>query len=227
MKTVGVLALQGGFEVHARVLRRLKVDGGLSVTEVKTPEHLSQCDGLVIPGGESTAIKVAAESINLVEPLRDFCRHKPVWGTCAGCILVSDRVSRSAGEAPEPGFLGGVDCTTTRNYFGSQANSFEVQMLGTGDWSDLLVDGLFVRAPAIVAVGGPHVDVLASVTDGNGKEVIAAVRHGLTLATVFHPEFTDNDVVARYFVERMVLADQLSDDAAHKRSSVRDARRDN
>ncbi len=182
MLKIGVLALQGAFAEHAEMLRRL----GAEVLEVRKPQHLAGLQGLVMPGGESTAMGLVAERWGLVEPLRQWVQAgRPVWGTCAGLILLADRAAgQKQGGQP---LIGGLDVTVNRNYFGRQNQSFEILLpapvLGTEPFR-----AIFIRAPAIVEVG-PGVEVLAEVP-GHGEQVIAAVRQGPILATAFHPELT-------------------------------------
>lgn len=175
--TVGVLALQGDFEAHARILREL----GAVPREVRTPAELDGIDALVIPGGESTTMTLGIEREGLAEPLRELvAAGKPVLGTCAGLIML-DR-----------DHLGALDVTTRRNAFGRQLRSFE---------TDLEIDGaavraVFIRAPW-VEEAGEGVEVLAEV-DGHP----VAVRQGNILAVAFHPELTGDARIHRWVVER-------------------------
>jgi 5'-phosphate synthase pdxT subunit len=179
--TVGVLALQGDFEAHARILRDL----GATVREVRVPADLDGLDGLVIPGGESTVMTLGIEREALAEPLRDLAAAgTPVLGTCAGMIML-DR-----------DHLGVIDARARRNAFGRQVHSFE---------QNLVVDGLdgeplravFIRAPW-VEEHGDAVDVLAAV-DGHP----VAVREGEVLAVAFHPELGGDRRVHQLFLERV------------------------
>ena len=188
---VGVLALQGGFEAHAKILRAL----GADVREVRVPADLEGLDGLVMPGGESTTMTLGVEREGLAEPLRSFARDRPVFGTCAGMIML-DR-----------DHLGILDIRAERNAFGRQVRSFEAEL-------DLLgapLNAVFIRAPW-VAEAGADVEVLASI-DGHP----VAVRQGNVLAVAFHPELTDDTRVHERFLE--LLDDQpvadgvLRDDA--------------
>ena len=174
--TIGVLALQGGFAAHARVLRSL----GVSVREVRTPAHLEGLDGLVMPGGESTTMTLGIAREGLADPLRAF--GKPIFGTCAGLILL-DR-----------SHLGLMDIAAERNAFGRQLHSFEEDLSFPGIEGGP-VRAVFIRAPW-VASHGPQVEVLASV---EGHPV--AVREGDLLAISFHPELGDDDRLHRAFVE--------------------------
>jgi pyridoxal 5'-phosphate synthase pdxT subunit len=177
---IGVLALQGDFEAHARVLREL----GAEAREVRVPADLDGLDGLVIPGGESTTMTLGIEREGLREPLRAFAAAgKPVLGTCAGLIML-DR-----------DHLGVLDAATRRNAFGRQVRSFEsgLQLAGF-DGGELRA--VFIRAPW-VEERGDGVDVLAEV-DGHP----VAVRQGSVLAVAFHPELTGDRRVHEWLVER-------------------------
>jgi 5'-phosphate synthase pdxT subunit len=180
---VGVLALQGGFAAHARVLRSL----GAEVREVRTPRDLEGLDGLVMPGGESTTMTLGIEREGLAEPLRAF--SKPIFGTCAGLIML-DREH-----------LGLMDIVAERNAFGRQLHSFEEDL----SFPDLIPPGppvraVFIRAPWVASHGG-EVDVLASV-DGHP----VAVQQGRLLAISFHPELGDDDRLHRAFLEQVRAA---------------------
>ena len=183
--TIGVLALQGAFAEHVKMLRRL----GVEVREVRKPEELTGLDGLIIPGGESTTMALVAERWGLVQPLKAWVQAgRPTWGTCAGMILLSDRATgqKQGGQA----LIGGLDVTVNRNYFGRQIDSFEAE-LSVPVLGDLPVHAVFIRAPAITQTG-PGVDVLAELTDSRGEQVVVAVQSGPILATAFHPELTDD-----------------------------------
>ncbi|KAN0062387.1 Senecionine N-oxygenase [Thecaphora frezii] len=154
--TVGVLALQGAFREHAHHINRLNNHGSCSrsrpvrSTLVKTPEQLAECDALIIPGGESTAISLGAERSGLLEPLRQWVRDdRPVWGTCAGMIMLAREAS--GGKKGGQQLIGGVDVRVGRNGFGSQVDSFEMPLeitaLGTEPFN-----GVFIRAPVVDAL---------------------------------------------------------------------------
>jgi pyridoxal 5'-phosphate synthase pdxT subunit len=197
---IGVLALQGAFIEHIEMLRRLGVDA----VEVRKPEQLHDLDGLIIPGGESTTMGLVAERWGLVVPLRDWVKAgRPTWGTCAGMILLAERAEgQKQGGQP---LLGGLDVLVNRNYFGRQVDSFETE-LHVPRWGDELFHAIFIRAPAIIAVG-PQVEPLAHVTTPTGETVIAAVRQQNLLATAFHPELTPDPRWHAFFVE-MVRSSQ-------------------
>lgn len=185
--TIGVLALQGDFAEHVAVLRRLGVDA----EEVRLPEQLDGLSGLIIPGGESTTIARLMQEWALVEPVRKRVREgMAVWGTCAGAIVLAER----APGLDRPG-LCLMDITVERNAFGRQVDSFEadvdVPALGAAAFH-----AVFIRAP-LVSELGPKAEALASLSDGT----IVAARQGNMLATVFHPELTDDTRFHRYFIE--------------------------
>jgi pyridoxal 5'-phosphate synthase pdxT subunit len=173
---VGVLALQGGFAAHVRVLRAL----GAEVREVRVPADLEGLDGLVMPGGESTTMTLGIEREGLADPLRAFT--KPIFGTCAGLIML-DREH-----------LGLMDIAAERNAFGRQLHSFEADLSFPGIEGGP-VRAVFIRAPWISDVG-PEVQVLASV-DGHP----VAARQGRLLAISFHPELGEDDRLHRAFIE--------------------------
>jgi pyridoxal 5'-phosphate synthase pdxT subunit len=174
---IGVLAVQGNFREHVAVLRRL----GAEAVEVRLPEHLDGLDGLVLPGGESTAIARLMALYGLDEALRDF--RAPVFGTCAGMIVL-DREH-----------LGLADITVRRNAFGRQVHSFEAALdIGHGDEP---VRAVFIRAPWIEDAG-PEVEVLAEV---DGHPVLA--RQGRILVAAFHPELTDDTRIHELFLNQV------------------------
>ncbi len=184
---VGVLALQGDFFEHGRMLRGL----GAQPVEVRLPEQLDGLDALIIPGGESTTIGKLAVTYGLLEPLREFARHQPVWGTCAGMIMLARDIGRA-----QP-LLGLMNITVNRNAFGRQVDSFETDLdvpaLGPEPFR-----ALFIRAPLVTAVGD-GVEVLAQL---DGRSVVA-VRQGRWLATAFHPELTGDLRFHRYFLREV------------------------
>ncbi len=190
---IGVLALQGDVREHLAVLRSL----GAEPVPVRRVEELSAVDGIVLPGGESTTIAKLADRFGLLEPLRKAVgAGLPAYGSCAGMILLADRLL----DAP-PGqeTIGGLDVTVRRNAFGRQVDSFE---------TDLAVEGLdggplhtvFIRAPW-VEQAGEGVQVLARVVGGPADGRIVAVRQGTLLATSFHPELTGDRRVHAMFVD--------------------------
>jgi 5'-phosphate synthase pdxT subunit len=184
---VGVLALQGDFLEHKDMLRSL----GAQPVEVRLPGQLDGLDALIIPGGESTTIGKLAVTYGLLEPLREFAWHKPVWGTCAGMIMLARDIGRD-----QP-LLGLMNITVSRNAFGRQVDSFEADLtvpaLGPEPFR-----ALFIRAPLVTAVGD-GVEVLAQLDDRS----IVAVRQGHWLATAFHPELTGDSRFHRYFLREV------------------------
>ena len=189
---VGVLALQGDFQEHVASLRRL----GVEAREVRTERQLSAIDRLIVPGGESTSMAKLMDVYGLREPLKTFALSGcPVWGTCAGLILLAKRLLE---DRPEP--LGAMDMVVQRNGFGRQVDSFTtaVDIAGVEGGP---YEAVFIRAPKIVEIG-PSVEVLATLPDGN----IVAARQGNILVTAFHPELTHDDRIHRAFVDMPLVA---------------------
>jgi len=195
-RTIGVLALQGDFEAHRKVLEGLNVRS----LEVRTAKDLAQADALILPGGESTTIIKLLDRIGLDKVIQErFQAGMPVYGTCAGMILLS----RSVEGRPEQPTLGLLNATVARNAFGRQVDSFEANIpvrLGENE-AESEVRGVFIRAPYLTEIG-EGVDVL-----GRYQDKIVAVRQGALLATAFHPELTRDATVHSYFV-RMVAASE-------------------
>ncbi len=181
---IGVLALQGAFIEHIKMLCQL----GAQTAEVRLPNQLEGLDGLIIPGGESTTIGKLATSYGLIEPLRRFTRSRPTWGTCAGMIFLA----KDIGIDEQP-ILASMDIRVDRNAFGRQIDSFE---------TDLVIAGLkgkpfhavFIRAPVVTAAADA-VKALARLEDGR----IVAARQEHLLATAFHPELTGDLRLHSYF----------------------------
>ena len=182
---IGVLALQGAFIEHQKMLKEL----GAETVQVRLPEHLNDLDGLVMPGGESTTIGKLATSYGLMEPLRKFAQEKPTWGTCAGRIFLA----KELGHNQQP-ILGLMDIVVDRNAFGRQIDSFEANLDITGLEGDPF-HAIFIRAPVVTAVGD-GVDVLCQLENGR----IVATRQGHLLATAFHPELTHDSRVHGLFL---------------------------
>ena len=172
---VGVLALQGDVREHTRVLTAL----GADVTLVRRPDDLASVDGLVLPGGESSVIDKLSRAFGMQQPVRDaIAGGMPVYGTCAGMILLADRIANPI-DGQES--FGGLDVTVQRNAFGGQVESFETEITVTG--FDGPVHAAFIRAPLVVEVG-PAARALATLPGGG----VVAVRQGNLVATAFHPE---------------------------------------
>jgi len=190
MATIGVLALQGDFREHREVIERL----GGTAPEVRHLQDLAGLDGLIIPGGESTAIVRLMASSHLLEPLRELAGGGfPVWGTCAGMILLAKRLDATGIPALEA-----MDIGVRRNAFGRQVDSFEVD-LRVPVLGDPPFHAVFIRAPVIEAVG-PEVEVLARLAD----DTPVAARQGRLLATAFHPELTPDSRFHRFFLDHVV-----------------------
>ena len=184
---IGVLALQGAFAAHGRVLRA----AGAEPREVRGPEDLDRVDALVMPGGESTTMSMLLVTSELQQPIRDRVDDgMPVFGTCAGLILLAEGVSD--GRPDQVGF-GVLDVDVRRNAFGRQVDSFEADLAVDG--FETPFHGVFIRAP-VVERAGDNVEVLASY---EGHPVL--VRQGKLLAASFHPELSNDDRIHRLFLE--------------------------
>jgi len=195
-RLVGVLALQGDVAEH---LRALSAVGARAVT-VRRPAELASVDALVIPGGESTTMSRLAATFELLQPLQDAVRGGlPVYGTCAGMILLADELLDGR---PDQDTVGGIDMTVRRNAFGRQVDSFETDVHLTPLGVEAL-RAVFIRAPWVERVGH-QVEVLATLEHGPRAGTIVAVRQGSLLATSFHPELTGDTRLHRWFVETLV-----------------------
>jgi len=183
---IGVLALQGDFAAHGRMLEKL----GVEWKEVKRSEQLNEIDGLIIPGGESSTMLKLLREEGMIEPLKDFARRgRPVYGTCAGAILLAREVSNPKQES-----LGLVDISIERNAYGRQVDSFteEAECPSLGKQP---LEMVFIRAPIVRSVG-PRVKVLARC---KGDPVL--LREGSTIISTFHPELTSDTRVHKLFVD--------------------------
>ncbi len=185
---IGVLAAQGAFAEHIATLHKLQVEA----MPVRLPLELSGLDGLIIPGGESTSISHLMLAYNLMSEIRNLAKNGlPIFGTCAGMILLANRISDSDGLEP----IGVMDLTIRRNAFGRQVDSFETELkipvLGEKPFP-----GVFIRAPLIEQVGG-KVEIIARLADGTS----VAARQEKLLATAFHPELTDDLRFHQYFLD--------------------------
>eukprot|EP01147_Barroeca_monosierra_P009526 gene9526-1760_t len=213
--SIGVLALQGAFAEHVLMLNAVD---GVSAFEVRTPDDLIRADGLVIPGGESTAMGLVAQRSGILEALQDFVisQRKPVFvggcnrvkGTCAGLIVLADE-SKHMKEGGQP-LIGGLKVLVDRNHFGSQLQSFETELeiLKQEDLDLSVCHGVFIRAPVVLKTLDPSVKVLARLpsdshvaeTLAQDEERIVAVQQNQILATAFHPELTGDKRWHDYFV---------------------------
>ena len=185
---IGVLALQGDFIEHISVLQGIGIEG----VEIRRSKQLSEINGLIIPGGESTTIGKLATDFGMMDDLRRFGREKAIWGTCAGAIFLSKDARRK-----QP-LLGLMDIQVERNAFGRQVDSFEVDLevpeLLALDPESRPYRAIFIRAPLIESVHG-EARILATLPDGQ----IVAAQEGLWLATSFHPELTGDNRFHSYF----------------------------
>lgn len=194
---VGVLALQGDFREHIAVLRGL----GADAVPVRRPSELEEIDGLVIPGGESSVMDKLSRAFGVAEPLRQaIADGLPVYGTCAGLIMLADRILDGiAGQQS----LGGLDVSVRRNAFGSQVDSFETD-LDIPAVGEEPMHAVFIRAPIVESVG-EKASALARVADGR----VVAVEQGNLLGTSFHPEITGDTRFHEYFLGKVRAAGSL------------------
>ena len=195
MTRIGVLALQGDVREHVAILET----SGVRAVPVRRPSELEGLDGMVIPGGESTTIDKLLRAFDLFEPLRAaIAGGLPAFGSCAGMILLADRIT---GGTADQQTLGGLDVTVRRNAFGRQVDSFETDLVVDGVPESAVepVHAVFIRAPWVEEVG-PRVQVLARVEGGPAAGRIVAVRERDVLATSFHPELTGDQRLHRLFV---------------------------
>lgn len=190
--SIGVFALQGDVREHVQILRTIGVDA----FTVRRPDELARCDGLILPGGESTTMAKLSRTFDLFEPLVErIAAGMPTFGTCAGMIMLADRIEDGI-EGQET--LGGLDITVRRNAFGRQVDSFEgdIEVVGLAE----PVHAIFIRAPWVEQTGA-SVEVLATIPEGEAAGRIVAVRQGSLMATSFHPEVGDDDRLHRTFVD--------------------------
>jgi pyridoxal 5'-phosphate synthase pdxT subunit len=190
-KRIGVLALQGDFEAHERALSR----AGAEAVQVRAAADLENIDGLIIPGGESSTMLKLLEEEKLLGPLRKFGRERPIFGTCAGAILLASQVD----NPPQPS-LGLMDMEVERNAYGRQLDSRIAKLKPEGlpdGTQDAELEAVFIRAPIIRRVGG-EAHVLARY---QGNPVL--VEQGLHLAATFHPELTDDSRVHLMFLRKI------------------------
>jgi len=224
-------ALQGAFLEHQVMFQKLSLQAEISVNLVRSVQDLQTCDALVIPGGESTTIALLAKLSGLLDPLREFLKTKPVWGSCAGAILMSRGVTNVKRGGQD--LLGGLSVTTARNGWGSQVESFEAPLaVQSFPQPDRPFQGVFIRAPVVLSVDptpeDPPLQVIARVpvellphthhlapdsqdlTDPLNPRTIVAFRQGNHLFTSFHPELTKDDRFHAYFVQECVLPSSLA-----------------
>ena len=194
---VGVLALQGDFREHLFAL----AECGVEAIPVKSLESINKIDALVLPGGESTTIIKLAKTFGLFDRISERIHTGlPTYGSCAGMILLADRI---VGSGSYQESFGGLDITVKRNAFGRQVDSFETDLTVVGITAPA-IKAIFIRAPWVESVGS-GVEVLASI-EIDGELHPVAVQQGNLLATAFHPEITGDNRVHRYFIESICKA---------------------
>ncbi len=192
---VGVLALQGDVREHFRAL----ADCGVEAINIRRVSELNQVDALILPGGESTTIAQLAETFGIFTSIQErISAGMPVYGSCAGMILLANHVLDAA---PTQRTFGGIDVTVRRNAFGRQVDSFETDV-HVAHIEGAPIKAVFIRAPWVEEIG-QGVEVLASVTSADGMTHPVAIRQGPLLATSFHPELTSDSRIHRYFVEEV------------------------
>lgn len=188
MACIGILAIQGDFEKHKQAISKL----GEEAVLVRTKAELDSCEGLIIPGGESTTLTNLLKKHGLWDEIRVFASARPIFGTCAGLIILAARVNKNHVQT-----LGLIDITVERNAYGRQVNSFiddvEININGT----EKHFEGVFIRAPRIVELGKGVVPLAH-----HNQDVVMAEQDNILVAT-FHPELTDDLLVHRYFVEKV------------------------
>ncbi|KAI0773573.1 SNO glutamine amidotransferase [Fomes fomentarius] len=224
--TIGILALQGAFAEHQVMLQKVSLKKRIVVALIRQQEDLEKCDALIIPGGESTTIALLARLAGLLEPMREFLKTKPVWGTCAGAILLARWIEGAKKGGQE--LLGGISVAIERNGFGSQVESFEAPLEVEGlRESNRPFHGVFIRAPVVIELNpsptDPPIQIISRIspsllpatqtavppdeddTDPRDPRTIVALRQGMHLLTTFHPELTKDERFHDYFVRECVL----------------------
>ncbi|HIW95484.1 MAG TPA: pyridoxal 5'-phosphate synthase glutaminase subunit PdxT [Candidatus Corynebacterium gallistercoris] len=186
-KTIGILAVQGGFAEHAAAVERL----GHTARLVRKPDHVPGLDGIIFPGGESTTMSKLLRLGGLIDPLSDALEGGlPAFGTCAGLIMLAENV---VDTRPDAFSFGALDITVRRNAFGRQKESFETRLPVEGVAED--VEAVFIRAPQVESVGD-GVTVLSSLSD----DTVVAVQQGNVMGCSFHPELTEDLRLHEYFI---------------------------
>jgi len=216
---IGILEVQGAYLEHRVALQKandkLDTNSRLVIHEVRTPEHITDTlDGLVIPGGESTAISLFLKRNKMVEPLRDWVKdeHHVTWGTCAGMILLAKMTeNQKIGGQPT---LDIMDVDVSRNFFGRQVQSFEADIsIKDRQLSNLIPSktfhGVFIRAPAVIKTLKPEVEILGTLSRPDVKDdVIVAAKQGNVFSTAFHPELTDDCSWHMFFLQMVYQVKQ-------------------
>ncbi len=189
---IGVLALQGDFREHIQAVTACGHEG----LEVRRVSELDQCQALILPGGESTTIALLAKNYGLIEPIKErISGGMPTYGSCAGMILLADRIVDGAVGQDT---FGGINMTVRRNAFGRQVDSFESQL----DFAGQQLHAVFIRAPWVEELGS-DVEIISTVTAPSGEKHAVAVRQKHLMATSFHPELTHDLAVHRYFFDEV------------------------
>jgi 5'-phosphate synthase pdxT subunit len=192
---IGVLAIQGDVREHINHLTALGAQGVL----VRSVSELDDLQGLIIPGGESTTMSILAKKNNLFDRLRDLAKQIPMYGSCAGLIMLANKILDGR---PDQETIGGLDIVAARNAFGRQVDSFEID-LNMPDLGAEPFNGVFIRAPLVVSVGH-SVEILAQIPNeifADDQDRIVAVRQGNLIATSFHPEIVPDLRIHQYFLE--------------------------
>lgn len=190
---IGILALQGDFAKHREHIEKIGVDTKI----VRRPEELADCDGLILPGGESTTFIKLIKKNDFFETLQEYAQERPVMGTCAGLITLAARLSNNSMET-----LGLIDIEAERNAYGRQVDSFVDNIRITAFEDKQNFEGVFIRAPKIISTG-QDIEVL-----GCHNDDIVMVRNDRVLAMTFHPELTSDLRIHEYFLEKMVLTNR-------------------
>jgi len=224
--TIGILAMQGAFAEHQVMLQKVPTKRKLVIKLIRSVDELGKCDALIVPGGESTTIALLARLAGLLEPLREFAQKKPVWGTCAGAILLSKSAEGTKKGGQE--LLHGVSIVTLRNGWGTQVESFEAALYVEDIREpNRPFTGVFIRAPVVLSIDpGPTeapVEIVARLspdllpknqslvaydedgTDPRDSKTVVALRQGSHLITTFHPELTNDNRFHEYFINKCVL----------------------
>lgn len=185
---IGILALQGDFALHIRMFESL----GIETVAVKKPQHLALCQGLVLPGGESTTLVKLLKAIDLFKAIPEFNRNWPIFGTCAGAILVARNIIHHPVES-----FGLIDIDVRRNAYGTQVDSFSDRIDLSIDGQTKQIDGVFIRAPRLERIGAD----VRMIGFHDRQPVI--VENDMVLAATFHPELTDDMTIHAYFADKV------------------------
>ncbi|KAI7851390.1 PdxT/SNO family [Circinella umbellata] len=200
---VGVLALQGAFLEHIHMLQNLPVVS--DAIPIRTTEQLQSVDALIIPGGESTSMALIAERCGILEPLREFAKTKPTWGTCAGMIMLANEATSAKKGGQQ--LIGGLAIRVNRNQFGTQKESFETKLHMPEIVGETPFHAIFIRAPVISDILSDDVKVVGRLEQKVGQteaETIIAVRQNHLFATAFHPELTYDNRLHGYFANMAI-----------------------